>query len=242
MPYTSIEQFLSDKAARTLKGPVAVVLAEDRVEVDSTLTHHLAAGFREVILLAADGVDPSPALAERVRVVRHGVFAEGALFTAMNALIDALPGLWLYYCYNGEYLFHPFCEVRNVRELTAFHTEERRDALLSYVIDLYAGDLDRFQNAVSRDEAMLDRSGYYALGRPDAGNHGHPRQRQLDFFGGLRWRFEEHVPPARRKIDRSACHRLSAAVGAVRACVPHSDRESQSTKRFLPPSPAPSPP
>ena len=207
MPYPSIEHFLADKAACPAKGPVAVVLAEDRVEVDSTLAHHLDAGFRDVILLAAEGVDPSPALAARVRVVRHDVFAEGALITAMNTLIDALPGLWLYYCYNAEYLFHPFCEVRNVRELTAFHTEERRDAMLSYVIDLYAGDLDRFQNAVSRDEAMLDRSGYYALGRPDAGNHGHPRQRQLDFFGGLRWRFEEHIPPARRKIDRIALFR-----------------------------------
>jgi len=205
--YNSIEQFLADRAARPVKGPVAVVMAEDRVEVDSTLTHHLAAGFRDVILLAGEGVDPSPALAEQVRVVRHDVFAEGALVSAMNTLIEALPGLWLYYCYNGEYLFHPFCEVRNVRELTAFHTEERRDALLSYVIDLYAGDLDRFDNAVSRDEAMLDRSGYYALGRPDAANSNHPRQRQLDFFGGLRWRFEEHIPPARRKIDRIALFR-----------------------------------
>jgi hypothetical protein len=202
LPFASLDHFLADKAARPAKGPVAVVMAEDRVEVDSTLVHHLAAGFRDVILLAAEGIDPAPGLADSVRVVRHDVFAEGALFSAMNTLIEALPGLWLYYCYNGEYLFHPFCEVRNVRELTTFHAEERRDALLSYVIDLYAGDLDRYQNAVSRDEAMLDRSGYYALGRGDPANHGHPRQRQLDFFGGLRWRFEEHVPWTRRKIDR----------------------------------------
>ena len=207
MPHASLEDYLADKAARPLKGPVAVVMAEDRVEVDSTLTHHLDAGFRDVILLAADGIDPAPALAERVRVVRCDVYAEGALFNAMNTLIEALPGMWLYYCYNGEYLFHPFCETRNVRELLAFHTEERRDALLSYVIDLYAGDLDRFQNAVSRDEAMLDRSGYYALGRANAANHNHPRERQLDFFGGLRWRFEEHVPEKRRKIDRVALFR-----------------------------------
>ena len=38
----------------------------------------------------------------------------------------------------------------------------------------------------------------------DPANHGHPKERQLDFFGGLRWRFEEHVPPARRRIDRIA--------------------------------------
>jgi hypothetical protein len=207
LPHPSLEDYLADKSARPVKGPVAVVMAEDRVEVDSTLAHHLDAGFRDVILLAAEGVDASPALADRVRVVRHDVYAEGALFTAMNTLIEALPGIWLYYCYNGEYLFHPFCEARSLRELLAFHTEERRDALLSYVIDLYAGDLDRFQNAVSREEAMMDRSGYYALGRTDPANHNHPRERQLDFFGGLRWRFEEHVPEKRRKIDRVALFR-----------------------------------
>lgn len=207
MPHASLDDFLADKSARPSRGPVAVVMAEDPVEVDSTLSHHLNAGFRDVILLAAEGIEPGPGLADRVRVVRCDVFAEGALFAAMNRLIEALPGLWLYYCYNGEYLFHPFCEARNVRELVAFHTEERREALLSYVIDLYAGDLERFDNAVSRDEAMLDRSGYYALGRGNPANHNHPRERQLDFFGGLRWRFEEHVPEKRRKIDRIALFR-----------------------------------
>lgn len=87
-----------------------------------------------------------------------------------------------------------------MRELLAFHAEERRDAMLTYVIDLYAGDIDRFPDAVSLDQAMLDRSGYYALARTDAA--GQPRERQFDFYGGLRWRFEEHIPPARRRIDR----------------------------------------
>jgi hypothetical protein len=122
----------------------------------------------------------------------------------MNRLIEAAPGIWFYYGFNAEYLFHPFCETRNVREMIAFHAEERRDALLSYVIDLYAVDLDRHPQAVSLEEAHMDRSGYYALARPDAANQNHPRERQLDFFGGLRWRFEEHVPPARRRIDRIA--------------------------------------
>ncbi|KKL51071.1 hypothetical protein LCGC14_2299130, partial [marine sediment metagenome] len=34
-----------------------------------------------------------------------------------------------------------------------------------------------------------------------------PKERQLDFYGGLRWRFEEHVPKARRRIDRIALFR-----------------------------------
>ena len=79
---------------------------------------------------------------------------------------------------------------------------ERRDALLSYVVDLYADDLDRSPNAVSLEHAHMDRSGYYALARLDPANHNYPKERQLDFYGGLRWRFEEHVPWTRRKIDR----------------------------------------
>ncbi|MGR3474974.1 MAG: hypothetical protein ACU0CJ_11700, partial [Sulfitobacter sp.] len=113
-----------------------------------------------------------------------------------------VPGQWLYYCYNAEYLFHPFSETRNVKELLAFHGEERRDAMLAYVVDLYALDLQRHPDAVSLDQAHLDRSGYYALARKDPVRQGHPKERQLDFFGGLRWRFEEHVPVQSRKIDR----------------------------------------
>ena len=75
--------------------------------------------------------------------------AEGALQRAVNAVIAAAPGIWLYYCYNAEYLFYPFSESRTIGEMLTFQTEERRDAVLSYVIDLYAGDLDEFPNAVA---------------------------------------------------------------------------------------------
>lgn len=204
MRYPSLDTFLTDGKAALAKGPVALVFAEDPVEVDTTLRHHLAAGFLQVVLLAPDGVSVPAVLEPKIHWVTHDVHAEGALFAAVNRVIDAAPGIWLYYCYNAEYLFHPFCETRNVREMIAFHTEERREALLSYVIDLYADDLGKYPNAVALETAHLDKSGYYALGRPDPANHNHPRERQLDFFGGLRWRFEEHIPAPRRKIDRIA--------------------------------------
>lgn len=207
MRHDSLGQFLAITKGAPVKGPVAVILAEDAVEVDSTLAHHLAAGFRSVLLLAPDEVAVDAALAERVTRIRHDVHAEGALTGAVNALIEAAAGQWMYYGFNAEYLFHPFCETRNVRELVAFHAEERREAMLSYVIDLYAGDLSRHGNAVARGAAMLDRSGYYALGRPDPAHPGRTKDRQYDFFGGLRWRFEEHIPPAKRKIDRIALFR-----------------------------------
>lgn len=202
MRYDSLKAWLAAVQPKPPKGPLALILAEDPVEVDTTLRHHLLTGFTEVVLLAPDEIEIPNALAEQITRVRHDVHAEGALVTAVNQMIEALPDIWMYYCYNAEYLFFPFCETRTVRDLLAFHAEERRDAMLTYVIDLYAADLDLHPNAVSLDQAQLDRSGYYALARPDPDNNWHPKERQLDFFGGLRWRFEEHIPWTRRKIDR----------------------------------------
>ena len=207
MRYGGIEDFLNDGGSAMTAGPVAVIMAEDTVELASTLRHHQGAGFRTLILLTLPETPLDPAVEAEIHRIDHDVHGHHALVGAMNRLIPAAPGVWFYYGYNAEYLFHPFCETRNVREMLAFHTEERRESMLAYVIDLYADDLTLFPNAVSLERAHLDRSGYYALGRPDPANHGHPRERQLDFFGGLRWRFEEHVPADRRKIDRIALFR-----------------------------------
>ncbi|OIP85049.1 MAG: hypothetical protein AUK37_04950 [Rhodobacterales bacterium CG2_30_65_12] len=206
MRYSSLKDFLNRGGAALAKGPVALILAEDLVEVESTIRYHQLAGFRAVVVFAPSELGLPPALEDTIHRVDYVMAAEHALETAVNAVIDAAPGLWLYYGYNGEYLFHPFCETRNVGEMLTFHAEERRDAMLTYVVDIYAGDLHANPNAVSLDDTWLDKSGYYALGRPDPAT-GHPRERQLDFFGGLRWRFEEHIPEGRRKIDRIALFR-----------------------------------
>jgi hypothetical protein len=200
--YSDVQDFLGRAAAVLRRGPVALILAEDAVEVDSTLRHHLNAGFQSIVLFAPPSLAIPDDIDAKIHRIAFDVHTDSAIVDAVNGMIDVAEGTWLYYCYNAEYLFHPFCETRNIRELVAFHAEERRDALLSYVIDLYAENLDKFGNAVSLETALLDRSGYYALGRPDAANKNYPKERQLDFYGGLRWRFEEHVPQPKRKIDR----------------------------------------
>jgi len=202
MRHPSFTALLSRQRSDLGKGPLAIVLAEDDVEVGSTIDHLLGAGFSDLVLLAPEGMEVSAAHEARIHIATHDVHAEGALVAAVNRAIAWLPGTWLHYCYNAEYLFFPFCETRRIGELLAFHAEERREAMLTYVIDLYAGDLAANGNAVARGDAWLDRSGYYAIARMDPANDGQPKDRQLDFFGGLRWRFEEHIPPARRKIDR----------------------------------------
>lgn len=206
MNYPSLEAFLSTGKVALAKGPVALIFVEDLVEVESTITHHLKAGFRAVLVFAPEALVLPEEVEAKVHRIGYNMHAPKALTRAINALIAAAPaGTWMYYCFNAEYLFYPFCESRSVHELLAFHTEERRDAMLTYVIDLYAPDLTRNADAVNLPEAMLDRAGYYALNRVDA--TGTSKDRQFDFFGGLRWRFEEHIHQTRRKIDRIALFR-----------------------------------
>ena len=205
MHHASLDDFLRHGRAALARGPVALVLVEDAAEVASTLRHHLDQGFRSVVAFAAPGLDvplPDP----RVTRVDQDMSADGALLRVVNGCVAAAPsGTWLSYLYNAEYLFYPFCETRGVGELCAFVAEERRAHVLTYVVDLYAGDLGAHPTAVSLADAHLDRTGFYALAR--LGPDGRPVERQLDFFGGLRWRFEEHVQAARRRIDRVAVFR-----------------------------------
>ena len=210
MRYPDLAAFLSDGKAALARGPVAMVFAEDLVEIESTIRHHLDQGFAELLLFAPAQLRLSRVVEEQIHRIDHNATRRGALFEAVNAVAAAAPGVWMYYCYNAEYLFYPFCETRSVPELLAFHTEERRDAMLCYVIDLYAPDLSRHPNGVVLKGAEMDRSGYYALARSNGA--GDVKDRQLDFHGGLRWRFEEHIPPTRRKIDRIALFRATPGV------------------------------
>jgi hypothetical protein len=202
----TLDTFLSTRREVLAKGPVALIFSEDAVELASTIRHHHDAGFRSILVLLPKGLSlPEGAPAHAVSCDTGRI---EAVIGAVNAIIAAAPpATWVYWGYNAEYLFFPFCETRTVRELLAFHAEERRDALFACVVDLYAPDLSAAPNGVSVTDAMLDRSGYYALARTDPANGYAPKERQLDVFGGLRWRFEEHVAWERRRIDRIALFR-----------------------------------
>ena len=81
---------------------------------------------------------------------------------AANSVIFATPRIWTYYCFNAQYLFHPFCETRTVGEMLPFPTEKRHHSMLTYVVDLHSYDRNANPDAVSLDRAHLDRSGYHA--------------------------------------------------------------------------------
>ncbi|SHI37638.1 hypothetical protein SAMN05444404_0111 [Ruegeria lacuscaerulensis ITI-1157] len=200
MQHDSLDDFLKSGRAALSKGPVALIFAEDDVEIDGTLRHHLDLGFRSVIAFMPPDFAMAPELAQRVHRVSMRCTPREAVFDAINRIIRAAPSIWMYYCYNSEYLFFPFCETRTIGEMLTFHAEERRESMLCHVIDIYADDLSVHPNGVAPDHAMLDSTGYYAHSRHD--QDGTPLERQLDMSGGLRWRFEDRIPYERRRIDR----------------------------------------
>ncbi len=202
MQYESLDNFLNSGQSALSKGPVALIFAEDETEVESTLHHHLSLGFKSVVAFMPAEFTLSEDLTARIHRVTLRCAPRTVVFDAINRITKVAPSVWMYYCYNAEYLFYPFCETRSIGELLAFHAEERRNAMLCNVIDLYAGDLTQFPNGVAPDQAMLDGTGYYAHTRHDP--TGRPVERQLDMSGGLRWRFEDHIPYERRRIDRIA--------------------------------------
>ena len=201
MRYPSLNAFTSQISKVLPKGaPVAMVFVEDGAGVETTVAHLEGLGFGAVAIFGRDDLMPEDGPARHM--IPYDINSADAVPKVVNAAIRACPGTWMHYCFNAEYLYYPFCETRTVGEMAAFSAEERRSSILTYVVDLYAPDLSQSPNAVNVENAYLDRAGYYALGRATEG--GNFKELQLDFFGGLRWRFEEHVPADRRRIDRIA--------------------------------------
>ncbi|MEM9797945.1 MAG: hypothetical protein AAF919_15745 [Pseudomonadota bacterium] len=186
--------------------PLLVVLCDDGAELVSTLDHHIKAGMQHILLALAPGVAPPAPLPDGVLAWRLEDRPDDMVTACLNRVIPARPdGAWTGYVHNAEYLFHPFGETRRIGELLAFCAEERREALPSIVVDLYPGQHKPGGPGTDLTDSWLDRMGYFALDRerPDG-----PLERQRDLHGGLRWRFEEHVPNDRRRIDRVSFFRV----------------------------------
>ena len=204
--HASLAAFLRTPSLPATDAPLALILAEDLAEIDSTLRHHLERGFRRILLFAPAEAHVDRCVGSAVVRIDHAAPHDGGLPQVVNAVLPRIaPGTWVYAGYNAEYLFHPFCETRRVAEMLAFHAEERRAAMLAYVVDLYAADLAAHPDGIDLRAPEFDRVGYFATDRP--GPDGQPLDRQLNFHGGLRWRFEEHVPEEKRRIDRIALFR-----------------------------------
>lgn len=206
MNYTTLAALLADRTTTLRSGPVALILIEDSAAIDSTIRHHARLGFRSLVVFCPTGVAlPDDLIPMTYRVDYNA--AATTLQEIVNMASAALPGQWIYYCYNGEFLFFPFCEHRTIGEMLTFMAEERRDTVMTQVIDLYARDLTKATDAVDLHDAWFDAKGYFSTNRADT--TGRPLDRQIAVYGGLRWRFEEHIPYERRHHDRVALFRAA---------------------------------
>ena len=194
MPNQTLDQFLRLQGA-SLPAPIAVILAEDDVELAGTIKHHQAMGFCTILVIGdvaevtTEGLHTFPAQLNRL---------EDSI-AALNKIITACSGKWIYYAFNAEYLYFPYCETRTIKDAITFMEEERRTAVFTYAIDLYPESLSDHGNGVDIATAHLDRNGYYGQ---DRFVDGEVVERQPEIFGGLRWRYEEHIPWEKRRIDR----------------------------------------
>ncbi len=208
MYYSDLDDFIKQSETVLAKGPVGLIFIEDDVEIDSTVAHHLKIGFRYLVIFIPDEFKLKAEDDPKVHRVSWSMATSERSYEVINRVIAKAPhNTWLYYCYNSEYLFYPFSESRTVGELVNFHSEERRRSMLTYVVDAYANDLDRYPNAVSLADTYIDKAGYFALARLDPNNHNYPKERQLNLFGGVHWRYEEHIPENRHRIDRISIFR-----------------------------------
>jgi hypothetical protein len=189
-------------------GPAAIVLAEDRAALDATLDRLRRLGFGAIVLVR----DPAlgPLAAQGTVELVHPLRSRKDAIAAVNRLLPQLVGRWVHVAFNAEFLFYPYCETRSVRDLAAFMEEERREAVFTTVVDLYACDLTAHLSGVATGACGHDGAGYFAF---EAWEDGRPLERQVELHGGLGRRFEEHVPWTSRRVDRIAFFR--AAKGRV---------------------------
>lgn len=176
-------------------GPVALVRSEDDIDLAPSVEHCFRLGFPNVFVIGK---------AACTRVAEAG-FLEVDLDTAfsavINALMETLAGRWIYHGYNAEYLMFPFSEDRSVLDALQFVEEERRTSVFCTTVDLYPELPEQSDDSFDLENAYFDTAGYYSLDRYEGPTK---LERQFDIFGGLKWRFSEHVQWERQRIDRIA--------------------------------------
>lgn len=180
-------------------GAVAILVVEDAFCLEESLFHNAKLGFSTVILVSKSRPEISLSFDTDISILWSPITGTSRekILTKLNELLNQLQGRWVYQSYNAEFLYFPFCEMRKIEDLARFMEEERRGHVYSYTVDLYNSqdDLSTF----SRDDAHFDASGYYAMNRFEDGE---VLDRQIEVFGGLKWRYSEHVPWDRQRIDR----------------------------------------
>ncbi len=163
------------------RGPVALVLVQDALDVAETAARLAAAGLGCRLALGP----AEPPEGDWTGSAPFDVHAPGAMAAAANALAGAAPGTWILPMWNGERLAWPHGDSRPLPDLFAFLAEERRPVLGGVVLDSYplGGGWG------------IDRMGY--------------AMEDNVIHGGLRDRIGPPCPAAGRRIDRVLAFRAA---------------------------------
>jgi len=211
---TNITQFLKS-------GPVAIIRDEDGVDLSPTLTHLRKIGFANIVVMGLKApVEPDVLFME--------IEPSAETFELINSLIVPLSGRWIYYAHNAEYLYFPFCEGRSISDVAQFVEEERRESVFSTTVDLYPSQIDRNELILHSEDAHFDEEGYFSRDRFDGADK---LERQIDVFGGLKWRYAEHIEWTRQRIDRIAFFKAKAG---LREALPRMASRREKPRKVLP--------
>ena len=110
-----------------------------------------------------------------------------------------LTGRWVLTVWNAEYFFFPFCEDRIIGDVIMFAKDENRTSVHAITVDLYGTDDHTAAGVFNPSDCYFDAAGYFSEDRFDGANR---LVRQKNIFGGLKWRFAQHIPWERQRVDR----------------------------------------
>lgn len=179
--------------------PIGIIFAEDNIGLTDSIDHLLQIGFKNIFII---GLPNNMILARKYKNLHHiqyDIDATGAITNCLNSAISAFPDYWIFHCFNSEFLYFPFSETRKIQDFLLFSDDEKRFSVFGTIVDLYTKEPHYASYGYSSDNCYFDSTGYYAEYRSD--NKG-IMSRFVTLHGGLRWRFEEHFPWHRRKINR----------------------------------------
>ncbi|MBQ66071.1 MAG: hypothetical protein CMH07_03985, partial [Marinovum sp.] len=159
MDYASLDDFFKSGKHHLQKGPIALIFAEDDVELASTILHHSKLGFTKIIIFTKAMPTLPSEFKNNLVSVYVDLFNSPEISVIINKINILASSQWVYFFYNAEYLFFPFCETRSVAELLNFHSEERREAMLTFVVDLYTKDFTNPAEATSLEYTLANSTG-----------------------------------------------------------------------------------
>jgi len=135
--FNSLDDLIAKGPRFARSDVVALILAEDFFQIDQTIAHHLRMGFDHCIVISRSAMHQGVRAQDAVTTVYHDVFATNAMADVVNRCMPMFDGGWVMVCYNGEFLYFPFCETRSISDVTRFVTQEKRPVIPIVVVDAY---------------------------------------------------------------------------------------------------------